>query len=340
MPLDVRLLHSGVGSMKDMFNKKVEEHKQAQLENPFSEWEGAGRVRRLSKEDIGYGRPAPGSKSEQRSQLAKAHVMMEMRYLCDMIWDCAEWRCPDGRAAITFGKLFKLYIAISDKVVGTLLRARKHGFVHFEGEMLYQRRDDDKVIELKRPINTIRARFGQKTRVANGGEVEPWGDDEDDDTTKNSIPRRNSTPGGTNREAPVTEGPSVRRHSLPHSSRSLDSSPERRLTRSTSVEVLDHKPPEIEAAACAPPPCLDITVTCEDTTLDLVEKLHKEIERNCNLLDPEPDALRGRRSRSTTPIPMDTILEDSGDKTGKNQRVAAPTSPRMEPPPEEPGESS
>ncbi|XP_045114971.1 uncharacterized protein LOC123506745 isoform X2 [Portunus trituberculatus] len=309
MPLDVRLLHSGVGSMKDMFNKKVEEHKQAQLENPFSEWEGAGRVRRLSKEDIGYGRPAPGSKSEQRSQLAKAHVMMEMRYLCDMIWDCAEWRCPDGRAAITFGKLFK-------------------------------RRDDDKVIELKRPINTIRARFGQKTRVANGGEVEPWGDDEDDDTTKNSIPRRNSTPGGTNREAPVTEGPSVRRHSLPHSSRSLDSSPERRLTRSTSVEVLDHKPPEIEAAACAPPPCLDITVTCEDTTLDLVEKLHKEIERNCNLLDPEPDALRGRRSRSTTPIPMDTILEDSGDKTGKNQRVAAPTSPRMEPPPEEPGESS
>ncbi|MPC41028.1 Actin-binding Rho-activating protein [Portunus trituberculatus] len=107
MPLDVRLFHSGVGSMKDMFNKKVEEHKQAQLENPFSEWEGAGRVRRLSKEDIGYGRPAPGSKSEQRSQLAKAHVMMEMRYLCDMIWDCAEWRCPDGRAAITFGKLFK-----------------------------------------------------------------------------------------------------------------------------------------------------------------------------------------------------------------------------------------
>ena len=56
MPLDVRLFHSGVGSMKDMFNKKVEEHKQAQLENPFSEWEGAGRVRRLSKEDIGYGR--------------------------------------------------------------------------------------------------------------------------------------------------------------------------------------------------------------------------------------------------------------------------------------------
>lgn len=56
MPLDVRLFHSGVGNMKNMFDKKVEQHKQAQLENPFSEWEGAGRVRRLSKEDIGYGR--------------------------------------------------------------------------------------------------------------------------------------------------------------------------------------------------------------------------------------------------------------------------------------------
>lgn len=200
-----------------------------------------------------------------------------------------------------------------------------------------QRRDDDKVIELKRPINTIRARFGQKTRVANGGEVEPWGeDDEDDDTTKNSIPRRNSTPGGTNREAPVAEGPSVRRHSLPHSSRSLNSSPERRLTRSTSIEVLDHKPPEGEAAACGPPRCLDITVTCEDTSADLVEKLHKDIERNCNLLDPEPDTLRGRRSRSATPTPMDTILEDSGDKTGKSQRAAPPSNPRME----ELGESS
>lgn len=37
---------------------------------------------------------------------------------------------------------------ISNKVVGILIRARKHGFVDFEGEMLYQRRDDDKVIRL------------------------------------------------------------------------------------------------------------------------------------------------------------------------------------------------
>jgi hypothetical protein len=33
-------------------------------------------------------------------------------------------------------------------VVGLLLRARKHGMVTFEGEMLYQRRDEEKIITL------------------------------------------------------------------------------------------------------------------------------------------------------------------------------------------------
>lgn len=37
---------------------------------------------------------------------------------------------------------------ISDKCVGILLRARKHGFVYFDGEMLYQRRDDNVIIKL------------------------------------------------------------------------------------------------------------------------------------------------------------------------------------------------
>ena len=38
------------------------------------------------------------------------------------------------------------------QVVGILLRARRHGLVKFEGEMLFQRRDDDVTITLvKRP---------------------------------------------------------------------------------------------------------------------------------------------------------------------------------------------
>lgn len=34
--------------------------------------------------------------------------------------------------------MLQIYNTISDKCVGNLLSARKHGFVSFEGEMLYQ----------------------------------------------------------------------------------------------------------------------------------------------------------------------------------------------------------
>ncbi|KAG0726141.1 hypothetical protein GWK47_037175 [Chionoecetes opilio] len=210
----------------------------------------------------------------------------------------------------------------------------------------FQRRDDHKVIELQRPVNTIRARFGQKTQVAGGGEVEPWGaahaDDDHHDTTTSTMVRRNSTPGGANREFPASEGPSVRRHSMPHSSRSLTASPERRLARDTAAE--DHQAPEGGGStACG---SAGITITCEDAPGDTVEKLHEDIERNCHLLEPE-EGVRGRRSRSTTPTPMDTIPEDQGDKArDKGHREAVPNKRRAEPPleepeePEEPEESS
>lgn len=202
-----------------------------------------------------------------------------------------------------------------------------------------QRRDDDKVIELKRSINTIRARFGQKTGVVGGGEVEPWGAVEDEkEVSQSSIVRRNSTPGGTQRVAPLAEGPSVRRHSMPHSSRSLTASPERRVERTISLE--DKKTPEDCEAEGASLPCHGITITCEDTSDDLIEKLHTEIEKNCHLLDPDLDAMRGRRSRSATPTPMDTILEDGADKAREaRQRVAAAATPRVEVP-DETSESS
>lgn len=37
-----------------------------------------------------------------------------------------------------------------------LLRARKHGLIDFEGEMLYQRRDEDTIITLLKPIQEIK----------------------------------------------------------------------------------------------------------------------------------------------------------------------------------------
>ena len=45
---------------------------------------------------------------------------------------------------------------ISNKVVGVLLRARKYGFVTFEGETLFQGRDDNVVITLLFPTSRVK----------------------------------------------------------------------------------------------------------------------------------------------------------------------------------------
>lgn len=42
-------------------------------------------------------------------------------------------------------------------MVGLLLRARKHKLVDFEGEILFQRRDDDVPIMMLKSIKEIRA---------------------------------------------------------------------------------------------------------------------------------------------------------------------------------------
>lgn len=55
--------------------------------------------------------------------------------------------------------LFDRYIRISDKVVGILMRARKHGLVDFEGEMLWQGRDDHVVITLLSEPSTAQAKL-------------------------------------------------------------------------------------------------------------------------------------------------------------------------------------
>ncbi|EJW74283.1 hypothetical protein WUBG_14810, partial [Wuchereria bancrofti] len=41
-------------------------------------------------------------------------------------------------------------------LVGMLIQARKYELADFEGEMLYQRQDDDKIIRLLKPIKKIR----------------------------------------------------------------------------------------------------------------------------------------------------------------------------------------
>ncbi|KAG5894049.1 hypothetical protein JTB14_037893 [Gonioctena quinquepunctata] len=155
-----------------LFNKVANKHEQDQAVNPFSNGKQAGSLPRptISKEE--YGKPPKGSLSETRAFKATIHVSREMMELCDVINQCGERlfsyeeKPDDPRVAISFGELFSIYTAISDKVVGILLRARKYNLVDFEGECLFQRRDDHVPIFLMKPIAEVRKILKDKIDAA------------------------------------------------------------------------------------------------------------------------------------------------------------------------------
>ena len=114
-------------------------------------WDGTPHRMSLERQKrgfgAGYGTPQEGTKSEARGFRAGHNVSKEICELCENIINIAEPH-PDGTFTVQFGPLFKLYTVISEKVVGMLIRARRHKLVTFEGEMLYQKQDDEKVITL------------------------------------------------------------------------------------------------------------------------------------------------------------------------------------------------
>lgn len=156
---EVAMRNSSLAEKKKMFDENVKKHHSKMANNPFSGSFKTG-PQRLAKDDPNYGRPVAGSKSEMRGKRAARHINAEVMLLCDMIHQEGQ-RLEDGTAVISFGDLFQIYTRISNKVVGMLLRARKYGLVDFEGEMLFQRRDDDVPILLTRSIASIRDELGE-----------------------------------------------------------------------------------------------------------------------------------------------------------------------------------
>ncbi|TRY93723.1 hypothetical protein DNTS_028757 [Danionella cerebrum] len=141
--------YSAVGNLKSRWQSWASEHSINQKLNPFSEdfdYEYSMSTRLRRGED-GYGRPKEGSKTAERAKRAEAHIHREIQDMCFVIRTMAD---PDldGHTRVSFGELFDRYVRISDKVVGILMRARKHGKVAFEGEMLWQGQDDDVIITL------------------------------------------------------------------------------------------------------------------------------------------------------------------------------------------------
>lgn len=137
-----------VSDLRRSWQTWAEDRVEYQRKNPFSNDDRlASKPLHAQRGDLAYGRPPEGSKTEQRGKDAHSHVEKEVEELCLIIRSTGQ-KGEDGHVSVTFGQLFETYVTISNKVVGILLRARKHGLVHFEGEMLWQGKDDDVVITL------------------------------------------------------------------------------------------------------------------------------------------------------------------------------------------------
>ncbi|XP_054473750.1 actin-binding Rho-activating protein [Anoplopoma fimbria] len=136
--------------VKRRWQQWSEQHMEGQKLNPFSEEfdHDYAMAQRLRKGDDGYGRPKDGSRTAERGDRAQKHVHREME---EMVWIIRDMGIKDkeGRTIISFGRLFDRYVKISDKVVGIVLRCRKHKMLDFEGEMLWKGQDDDVIITLR-----------------------------------------------------------------------------------------------------------------------------------------------------------------------------------------------
>ncbi|CAG9809725.1 unnamed protein product [Chironomus riparius] len=161
------VVDSPLSSKVAKFNMKVTEHTSNQLQNPFS---GQHNSRSRSPKQFlspdEYGKPKPGSLTEYRGMKANIQVFQEMIELCSVIHDSGKpvEGEPELRQ-INFGELFQIYVHINDKVVGLLLRARKHELLTFEGECLFQKFHDHVPIYLLRPIKRIREIMTEKQTV-------------------------------------------------------------------------------------------------------------------------------------------------------------------------------
>ncbi|KAM3931796.1 actin-binding Rho-activating protein-like [Leptodactylus fuscus] len=143
---DENQLNNSVADLKKSWQTWAKEHMDYQKQNPFSNVIQPGTAQ-PDTQDPEYGKPKAGTLTEKRGKDAHRHLGKEAEQLCLVIRNIGITG-EDGLIKVTFGKLFDAYVTISNKLVGILLRARKHGLLDFEGEMLWQGRDDHVVITL------------------------------------------------------------------------------------------------------------------------------------------------------------------------------------------------
>ncbi|XP_052789559.1 actin-binding Rho-activating protein-like [Mya arenaria] len=157
----------GMSKSKSFWQKKIDVYEVDKLINPFSDfwgqdrsqylnvlenakavWKGADKRTKLTKADDKYGHVVEGTLTEYRGKKAKNFIAGNIIECCETIRSLAGQQQPDGTYQIAFGLLFKAYERINDKLVGLLVRARRHNLLEFPGEMLYQGQDDRVLITL------------------------------------------------------------------------------------------------------------------------------------------------------------------------------------------------
>lgn len=85
----------------------------------------------------------------------------DIEALCEIIYAYGE-RYDDGTAAIGFTWLFKMFNRAN--IVGILIKAKKHGLVFFDGEIVFasvRAEDDDEFVVLQKPITEVRRAFSE-----------------------------------------------------------------------------------------------------------------------------------------------------------------------------------
>jgi len=83
----------------------------------------------------------------------------DIEVLCEVIFSHGE-RYEDGTAAIGFTWLFKMFNRAN--IAAILIKAKKHGLVFFDGEIVFasvRSDDDDEFVVLQKPIGEIRRAF-------------------------------------------------------------------------------------------------------------------------------------------------------------------------------------
>ncbi|XP_038822196.1 uncharacterized protein LOC120022376 [Salvelinus namaycush] len=141
--------YSAMGNLNSRWQNWSSTNTVNQKLNPFSEdfdYEYSMSLR-LHKGEDGYGRPKEDTKTAERARRAEQHIHGEIADMCYVIRTMND-PDPDGKTRVTFRELFDRYVRVSDKVVGILLRAKRHGKVAFDGEMLWQGQDDGVIMWL------------------------------------------------------------------------------------------------------------------------------------------------------------------------------------------------